>query len=906
MMFNDELPTRPRTALQAMLAPRTIAVIGATEREPSIGRTVMWNLMTNGFGGVVYPVNIRRNSVMGIRAYRRLVDIPDTVDLALIMLRPDKVAQAVRDCVEAGVRGAIITSAGFRERGTAGVELEAAVWAEAQKGDLRLIGPNSLGVMNPRLGLNATFARGMVRPGRVGFLTQSGALGTAVLDWSLSQHVGFSTVISVGSMVDVDWGDLLYHLGDDPHTRSIVVYMETIGRARAFLSAAREVALSKPIIVLKPGRTAEAAHAAASHTGALAGDDAVLEAAFRRCGVLRVNTLDELFYMAEALSKQPRPLGPRLTIITNAGGPAVLATDELILGGGELAGLSEPALEKLNAILPDHWSHSNPLDILGDATPAHFAQTIDITGKDPDTDGVLVILTPQGMTDATATAEALVPFAKSLGKPVLASWMGGGEVVAGKELLNQASIPTFAYPDTAARVFNYMWRYQRNLRALYETPQLPDNTSNELTAHHYAREIIEQVRHTGRTVLTEYETKMVLAAYNIPTVDTRLVFTADEACATADQLGYPVVLKIHAHHISHKLAAGGVEMPLSQAAEVRAAFARLADLVTAEQFAGVTVQPMVMTHLGYELLLGSTVDSQCGPVLLFGAGGTTAEILRDRALALPPLTSTFARRLMERTRIERGLRKAGVDMEELAQLLVRFGQMVVEQPWLREVDVNPLFARAGQLVVLDGRMVLHPPGTPPEALSRPVIRPYPRQYVRPWVGKTGLAVTIRPIRPEDEPLIVQFHSTLSEHTVYMRYFQSLNISQRIDHERLTRICFIDYDREMALVAEQPNPTTAEPEIIAVGRLTRLHNSNEAEFATIVSDAYHGQGLGTVLLEQLIEIGRLEGLARIVAYTLPENMAMKRVFERLNFAFSREDGLTKVQLVLDEPTAVPPA
>ncbi|MDA0246469.1 MAG: GNAT family N-acetyltransferase [Chloroflexi bacterium] len=885
-------------SLQPILNPRTIAVIGATEREGSIGRTVMWNLITNGFEGVIYPINIRRRSVMGIRAYSKLADVPDEIDLAIIMLRADKVVEAVRDCVAAGVRGAIITSAGFREMGEAGAEREAAVLSAARAGGLRLIGPNSLGVMVPRLGLNATFARGIVQPGRVGFLTQSGALGTAVLDWSLRENVGFSAVISVGSMVDVDWGDLLNELGNDPHTRSIIVYMETIGRARAFLSSARAVAMSKPIIVLKPGRTAEAARAAVSHTGSLTGQDEVLEAAFRRCGVLRVNTLDELFYMAESLDKQPRPIGPRLAIVTNAGGPAVLATDELILGGGQLAPLSEETMAALNAILPAHWSHNNPLDVLGDATPEQFAQTLEIVAKDKTAEGLLAILTPQGMTDATAVAKAILPLARSTGKPVLASWMGGGEMAEGERLLNQAGIPTFAYPDAAARVFNYMWRYSRNLRSLYETPSLPEDSDNELTAHAYATAVIEEVRLAGRTLLTEYETKMVLAAYHIPTLDTRLEFTAEEAAATADQIGYPVVLKVNSHHITHKLAAGGIELPVGDKAAVRQAFGRIQAAIPPEHFDGVTVQPYVPTHLGLELLLGSSQDGQCGPVLLFGMGGTAAEIVRDTSLSLPPLNSTLARRLMERTRIYEGLVQSGVDMAEMEQLLVRFSQLVVEQPWVKEVEINPLFASKERVGVLDGRIILHPPNTPPEKLSKPAIRPYPRQYSRPWRTKQGLDVTIRPIRPEDEPQIVAFHSTLSEQSVYLRYFQSLNMHQRTNHDRLTKICFIDYDREMALVAEHKDPATGELAIVAVGRLTRQPlDPSEAEFATIVADAYHGQGLGTVILERLIEIGRVEGLHKITAVTLPENLAMKRVFERLGFAFGREDGLTKVVLEL---------
>src|SRR5690349_17031370 len=449
--------------LDVFFSPRTVAVVGATENAGSVGRTLLWNLVTSPFGGTVYPVNPKRASVLGVKAYPSVSEIPEAVDLAVIVTPPPSIPGIIRECGENGVRGAIVISAGFKEVGPEGAALEQQLLHEAQAADIRVIGPNCLGVMAPLTGLNATFATTIARPGSVGFISQSGALCTAVLDWSLQEMVGFSAFVSVGSMADIGWGDLIYYLGNDPKTRSIVIYMESIGNARSFLSAAREVALNKPIIVIKPGRTAAAAKAAASHTGSLTGSDEVLEAAFRRSGVLRVNNIADLFYMAEVLSKQPSPKGPRLTIVTNAGGPGVLATDALITGGGELADLSPEAMEEYNKVLPTTWSHNNPVDIIGDASPERYAKSVEIAAKDPNTDGLLVVLTPQAMTDPTQTAEHLRPYAKLEGKPILASWMGGTDVAAGEQILNRAGIPTFPYPDTAARAFNYMWQYNCNL-----------------------------------------------------------------------------------------------------------------------------------------------------------------------------------------------------------------------------------------------------------------------------------------------------------------------------------------------------------------------------------------------------------------------------------------------------------
>jgi acetyltransferase len=875
--------------------PSSVAVIGATEANPSVGRTLLENLRASP--AKVYAVNPRHTTVLGQAAYPDVASLPGRVDLAVVATPARTVPRVIAQCAEAKIPAAIIISAGFKETGPRGAELEREI--QAARGAMRIIGPNCLGLMVPAARLNATFAGAMARAGSVAFLSQSGALCTAILDWSLSEMVGFSAFVSTGSMLDVGWGDLIDYLGDDPRTQAILLYMESIGDVRSFLSAAREVALTKPIIVLKAGRSDEAARAAASHTGALTGSDDVLDAALRRCGVLRVTHIADLFHMAEVLAKQPRPAGPRLAIVTNAGGPAVLATDALVAAGGELAAISEQTIEALNAVLPRHWSHQNPIDIIGDAPPERYAKAVEITVKDPGTDGLLVGLAPQGMTNPTEVADRIAKFAKTTGKPVLASWMGGLSVEPGRDVLNAAGIPTFSYPDAAARTFADMWRYSDNLRLLYETPSLSETAVD----HSSAASVLEAARMQARTLLTEPESKRLLAAYGIPVTRTEIAPTEDDAARLAGEIGYPVALKLYSQTITHKTDVGGVELSLADEAAVRAAWRRIAANVAEhaglEAFQGATVQPMVRTADGYELILGSSLDAQFGPVLLFGAGGQLVEVFRDRALGLPPLNSTLARRLIERTRIYKALSgvrgRPPVDVASLEQILVRFSQLIVEQPRIKEIDINPLLASAREIVALDARVVLHGWSIPVEQLPRTAIRPYPSAYVRKIHTRSGRPVTLRPIRPEDEPAMVHFHQTLSERSVYLRYFHHLPLERRVDHERLTRACFIDYDREMVLVAQ-----TEAGEIAAAGRLTREHGTQDAEFALLVSDRWQEQGLGTELLRMLLWIAEQERIRRVIGWIQPENRLMQEVCRDLGFelGYSREDEIIRAIRTID--------
>lgn len=893
------------TPLSPFFTPRSVAVVGATDKPGSVGRSILQNLIASPFGGIVYPVNPKRLGVMGIRAYASVPEIPDPIDLAVIATPAPTVPDVISQCVQSGVRAAIVISAGFKEIGPEGLELEQRILAEARKGAMRIIGPNCLGLMCPITGLNASFASTTARPGRVAFLSQSGALCTSILDWSLKENVGFSAFVSIGSMLDVGWGDLIEYLGDDHNTSSIVIYMETIGDARSFISAAGTVALNKPIIVIKAGRTEAAAKAAASHTGSLTGSDEVLDAAFRRCGVLRVHRIADLFNMAEVLSKQPRPKGPRLTIITNAGGPGVLATDTLIGFGGELAPLSPETMTRLNELLPSHWSHSNPIDVLGDADPERIAKAVDIAAKDSSTDGLLVVLTPQAMTNPTAAAGRLAPLAKLPDKPLLASLMGGNAMARADQLLNEAGIPTYSYPDAAAAIFTYMWQFSDNLRALYETPTLAEldvSIGNTLAAER----VLLNVREAGRTILTEMESKLLLSVYGIPTVDTYLARTADDAARTAEHIGFPVVLKLHSETLTHKTDVGGVVLNLQEAESVHRAFNQIEQSVLEKagpgHFDGVSVQAMIPLD-GYELILGSSIDPQFGPVLLFGSGGQLVEVWRDRALGLPPLTSTLARRMMERTRILKALKgvrgRGPVNLEALEHLMVRFSRLVIEQPMIKEVDINPLLVSENRMIALDARVIVHDSSVPLSKLPRPAIRPYPIQYVGLAQLRDGERVLFRPVRPEDEPLLAEFFQRLSDRSVSMRYFQPLKASTRSSHDRMVRICHRHYDREISLIAEHRATQQTPTSIHGLGSLSRMSNPENAEFALLVDDAHQKNGLGTELLRRLINIAREEGIKMILGSILRENHEMIHLCQKLKFEIqdNPSDNIIRAQLNL---------
>jgi acetyltransferase len=884
-------------SLDPIFEPRSVAVVGATVTPGAVGSILMRNLLENPFGGVVYPVNPKRHAVHGVHCYPSLAALPKPVDLAVVATPAATVPGVVKECVDNGIPGAILISAGFSELGAEGRRLEDEI-RQVACGRLRVIGPNCLGIIHPPSGLNASFAASMAQSGQVALLSQSGALCTAILDWARDARVGFSSFVSVGAMVDVDFADLIDYFADDPNTRSIIIYMESIGDVRRFLSAARAVARTKQVIVVKSGRHEAGARAAASHTGALAGADAVFDAAFRRAGILRVNTIADMFNMSDILAKQPRPLGPNLALITNAGGPGVMATDALMLAGGQLATLSSDTLEALNNVLPAFWSHANPIDILGDATPERYRKTVEICASDPNIQGILVLLTPQAMTNPTETARQLVPFAKLGKRPILATWMGGVAVRRGQEILDEAGIPTFDSPEAAITAFLHMVQYHRNQELLYEAPPaLPEEI---IPDQERVRRLIAAARTDHRTLLTEVEAKEVLAAYGIPVAPTIPCRTADDAVAAARQIGYPVVVKLLSRIITHKSDVGGVKLNLHDDDGVRSAFRTIEANVAGkgpQAFDGVSVQPMVIQK-GFELIVGSSIDRQFGPVVLFGAGGIMVEVFKDSALSLPPLTRTLARRLIERTRISHALAgirgQKPVNITELESLLVRFSQLVADFLDIAEIDINPLLASPERVVALDARVLLAPADLPESQRPRLAIRPYPNQYCTSFNLADGTTIDVRPMRPEDEPLIVEMHAGHSERTIRMRYF---SLIKRLSRDRLIRFCHLDYDRDMALVAVHRD-SAGRPHIVGVSRYSLHPETGSAEFAAIVTDVWQSKSIGWNLMGRLIDVARLNGIKKLVGPILRENDTMLQLVQELGFTIEPTEDSTIVQAVLN--------
>ncbi|MBV8076187.1 MAG: acetate--CoA ligase family protein [Planctomycetaceae bacterium] len=705
--------------LDALLAPRSIAVIGTSEISEDVDRAVLRNLIDQSYSGNVYAVASRCAGIFDLRSYPRVDDVPEPIDLALIIAPAAQVPELVGQCVDVGVRVAIITSSGSRETGRAVAELEREILAEAGRGQIRLLGPKSFGVMNPFLGLNATPASLMAQPGNIAFLSQSGAVCGAVLDWSLHEKIGISALVSLGKMIDIGWGDLIGYLGDDPRTRSIIIHMESIQDPHSFLWAARAVASTKPIIVLKSGGAGESPEA-----------DAVLDCAFRRCGVLRVRRLSHLFAMAEVLAKQPRPRGPRLMIVTNGGGPGVLASDALLEGGGVLATPSPETLAALDDELPRCWSHGNPFDLLEDAGPERFARVVERVAADPNADGLLVILSPQPMTDPTQTADRLRRISYPEGKPILASWMGGADVLAGEDLLSRAGIGTFRNPDSASRAFCYLWRYSENLRTLGEATAMPSTDDEQTRPPDFeaVAVIARDARRSGRASLNEIESLRLLSAYGLPTVPTFAAASAEEAVRWAQAIGTSVALKPLTDPDTPRAVAHVSRRDLDEAEAVSRAFAALEELMRRkagpDHFRGVIVQPMIDLD-GFKLFAGSHTDPLFGPVVLFGFGGRLTEVFKDRAYALPPLTPTLARRMMERTRIYRALTgnhgRETVDPRTLEWFLVRLSRLVIEQPWIKQIDINPVLASHDRLLALNARVVVWGPDVPESLRPRPVL-----------------------------------------------------------------------------------------------------------------------------------------------------------------------------------------
>lgn len=900
------MPTRN---LKYFFAPHRIAVIGASDDLSKVGGTVLRNLILGGFRGVVYPVNPRRESVQGMPCFPNIARLPHPPDLAVIATPASTVPTLIDELGTAGTRAVLVLSAGFREAGAPGQELEAAVRAAAARYDgLRILGPNCLGLMVPSKCLNASFAAAMPRPGRVAFLSQSGALCTSVLDWALEANLGFSHFVSVGNMLDVDMADLIDYLAADPQTEALILYIESVTEAREFMSAARAFSRSKPIVAYKAGRFAESAQAAASHTGALAGVDAVYAAAFERAGIVRVFDVDEMFDCAELLARHRVPQAARLAIVTNAGGPGVMATDALIDRQGVLAKLGQETVARLSAFLPSYWSHNNPVDILGDAPPARYAQALEIVAQDPGVDAVLVILTPQAMTDVAGTARAVVEAAGKTPKPVLATWMGGLAVRPGVDLLNRAGIPVYRTPEQAVRAFMYLVSYARNREILYETPR--DVPLAFTVDRSQARARMQAALAAGTSLLSEQESKSLLEAYGIPTTRPIVAHSASEAVEHAHTLGYPVVLKVLSPQITHKTDVQGVALDLCDDDQVRAAFDRIVNSARRHrpdaEVLGVTVQRMVATSQGFEMIVGAKRDPVFGAVLLVGMGGVAAEVFQDRALGLPPLNERLARRMLESLwswPLLRGYRgQQAANLDRLVEILLRFSYLVADCPEILELDANPLVVSPDDVVALDARVIL---AAHDASAARPfahlAIRPYPEEFVRPAQLRDGTEVLLRPIKPEDEPAWHRLLARCSQQSIWYRFRY---LFKETTHEMAVRFCFIDYDRELAIVAESTG--SAPRELLGVGRLVADPNHEQAEYAVLVADDWQGRGLGSLLTAYCTEIAARWQLRRLYAETTPDNARMIRTFQRWGFALEHKPDLGVVLAKKDLPPAPNPS
>lgn len=858
--------------LSFLFRPRSVAVIGASNRPGSVGATVFRNLLSGGFEGPIMPVNPKRAAIAGVLAYPDVSALPETPDLAVICTPAATVPGLIAALGGRGTRAAVVLSAGLRENSTdGGRSLSQAMLDAAAPYLLRIAGPNCVGLLVPGLGLNASFAHRNAEPGRLAFVTQSGALATAVLDWAAGRNIGFSHFISMGDAADVDFGDVLDYLADDPDTGAILLYIEAITSARKFMSAARAAARNKPVIAIKAGRMPAGAAAAASHTGALAGADEVYDAALRRAGMLRVDSIEDLFLAAETLARARGPAGDRLTIITNGGGAGVMAADALTALGGELRSLSEETVDRLDAVLPANWSRGNPIDIIGDAPGERYRQALEIVLGDGTSDSVLLLHAPTAIVSNRDIAEDLVPLIEQARRPVLTSWLGGASVAEGRRVFAQAGVPTFETPEAAVSAHMQLLRFRRNQVALMQAPpSQPEHFEPDRPA---ARTIIHAALAEGRTLLSEPEAKAVLEAYAVPTVATRVARDADEAADLARAIGYPVALKILSPDISHKSDIGGVQLDLEDEAALRAAAtamtARCARLRPGARLDGFTVQAMARRPDAFELIVGAKLDPVFGPVLLFGEGGTAVEVVADRAVALPPLNMALAGQVIDETRIARLLsgyrNRPPADRDAIALTLIKVAELVTDLAEVVELDINPLLADADGVLALDARIAIV--ASERKGGDRLAIRHYPVE-LEEHITLDGQDVLLRPIRPEDEGQHLAFIRGIAPEDIRFRFFGAI---REFGHTQLARLTQIDYDREMALVAVREDP--AGNRTLGVVRIVADPDNDTAEFAILIDSAVKGHGLGGMLLDRMIRYCRERGTRRLMAHVMPENVAM---------------------------------
>jgi acetyltransferase len=884
--------------LRHLIEPLSIAVFGASERPDSVGARVYKNLISSGFTGSVHGVNPKYQRLSDRPCYAKVTDINQAVDLAVIATPAPTVPQILHECGEHGVSAALILSAGFRE-GQGQALLETSLQA-ARRYQIRLLGPNCLGVMRPRVGLNATFSNNIAHAGHLALVSQSGALCTAILDWAQVNQVGFSLIASIGDAADVGFGDLLDFLAMDPHTKSILLYVEGVRNARSFMSGLRAAARLKPVVVVKSGRHAAGSRAAVTHTGALVGGDDVFDAALRRAGVVRATTIEQLFAAAELLSTHQRVQGDRLVVITNGGGPGVMAVDRAADLGIKMAEMSLMTLTRLDELLPPDWSHANPVDILGDATPPRYGDVVGACMDDPGVDGVLVMLTPQAMTQPEAAARAVIA-ARGVGdKPVLACWMGEDQVAGGRELFVQHKIPVFPNPEAAVEAFAYLCNHQHNQKLLMQVPgPLAAHSEPDIAG---SRLIIEAALAEHRTLLTGEESRALLRAFHIPVVEAVTARSAAAALVAAETVGFPVVLKINSPEIDHKSDVGGVRLDVRDAVSVRRVYNELTASIRQrypdKHVDGVTVSPMVRGPYGRELLVGVITDPVFGPVISFGAGGTTVEIVRDRAVALPPFNSFIARDLIQNTRVSRLLAAfrnlPPADVEAVERVLLRVSEMVCELEQIEELDINPLIVDENAAVAVDVRIAVRFRPSLPRRYAHMAIHPYPADLVSHWQLADGTDLQIRPIRPEDAALEQSFVRNLSPQSKYLRFMHSLT---ELTPEMLVRLTQIDYDREMGFVG-LVRCDGAEQEI-GVARYITNPDAESCEFAIVVADEWQHKGIGSRLMGVLIETARQRGFKRMGGEILTENLGMQQLVRELGFELSPHPDAPGIQVAVKD-------
>jgi len=882
--------------LDRMFHPKSVAVVGASQRDGSIGRVVMRNLIDGKFLGEIYPVNPRHKTIWDLPAYPSLLDLKKRVDLAVVATPISLAPQIVKECIEAEVAGAVIISAGAKESGAKGRELELVIENEATRSGLRIFGPDCLGIICSHSKLNAGFANHMPLPGKMAFISQSGAICTAILDLSIREQIGFSYVVNLGDMLDVDFADVIDYLGGDPQVNSIVMYAERIHQVRSFMSAARAVSRVKPIIALKAGRTRAGAEAAATHTGALAGEDAVYDAAFKRAGIVRVKTFDELFDCAELLAKQPRPSGSGLVIITNAGGPGVMAVDALCDHGFEPVRLRAETISSLDKFLPPSWSRTNPVDISEDASPERYQKVVDVCLKAPEVNALLIILTPQATTDPGGVAEILAGQLKGKRYPVFTSWMGGRDVEKGREIFNHAGVPTFDTPERAVRAFIDLFQYSTNLEMLQEIPaKLPGKMEFDQDR---ARARIQEALAKKEYLLNEIESKALLSDYGIPVHRTQVAVSAEDAGQKACEMGFPVAMKVFSRDIIHKTEADGVLLNLQNESEIHSAYHKIIAGALAYNpkavIEGVSIQPM-FKHSDYELIIGSKRDRDFGPVILFGMGGIMTEVLKDQSIALPPLNRLLARRVMEETKVYQLLKgyrnRPPANLALIEEILIRLAQLVTDFPEIEELDINPLLISKDSACAVDARALLKPSEIP--APLHLVISPYPNQYETRFAHKELGELFIRPIRPEDAPLMVEHFETLSSQSLYFRFFSSM---KRLPPSMLARFTQVDYDREVALVALCESES--KEKMLGVARIITEINPKHAEFSVSVGDPWQGKGIGAELLKRCLRIAKERGIEKVWGLVLAENTQMLTLGRKLKFAVKKILGESDYELTID--------